>query len=736
VASILIRKWLVTLFITTLILALYFGKATTFAGNQLSVCSKLTQELSFPEAICQGTSLTELELKLSTIGLNQNRTLHQLGITLRQLRYLENSETVLTRALKNDPNNESIALSLANLQQQAYRRSIYKYKSSDEGSNQIASVRDGLKYANLGLKSYLSLSKNLTTEDQIFAGLNWLSLWSSLEPEILGFKELQQQQSTIAKSFIVQLQRSFPTIDVQRQTEARLSFAEALLKSANPSFEFLSLQNTEIAIRSTSDLKLLSKAYGIKGQIIQKTQPENAIIEFGKALSAAQSIRESELSYKWQWALAKLYEKTGNTQQALNLYEASLGSINQIRDGILQLNLEIQYDFRDLTEPIYRQYIGLILKSPNPNIEKVLRVNDQLRIAELENYLQCSRLKLTSLLDIPKTMSADANLYIIKLPNRYAVIVRQKNGEFKYRTLESKAIDQSLRVVRQSLQNDRFYNLPELTYKENFGSLYQSLFRPIDDLIPPKGTIVIAADSQLQNIPWAILYDAKSQQYLVERYSIAYSLGSELSNSKQLQELKLKVLIAGLSEQTNELIYSALPNVLKEVEEIQFELKTKVKKLLNKNFTISKLIQESKGFSVFHFATHGQYSSNPNQSFILGWNERITLSELQNLVRIRNSGLDLLVLSACEAAKGDNRATLGIAGASYQAGAQSTVATLWLVEDEAQSKLMGAFYAALKEGKNKADALRTAQLSLLNSREISNRNPFLWGSPILLGSWQ
>jgi CHAT domain-containing protein len=218
--------------------------------------------------------------------------------------------------------------------------------------------------------------------------------------------------------------------------------------------------------------------------------------------------------------------------------------------------------------------------------------------------------------------------------------------------------------------------------------------------------------------------------YLVERYSIAYSLGSELTNSKQLQELKLKVLIAGLSEQTNELTYSALPNVLKEVEEIQFELKTKVKKLLNKNFTISKLIQESKGFSVFHFATHGQYSSNPNQSFILGWNERITLSELQNLVRIRNSGLDLLVLSACQAAKGDNRATLGIAGA------QSTVATLWLVEDEAQSKLMGAFYAALKEGKNKADALRTAQLSLLNSREISNRNPFLWGSPILLGSWQ
>jgi CHAT domain-containing protein len=736
VVFILIRKWLFILFIGSLIFALYFCKTKTFAANQLSACLNLAQELSISEAICQNASIPELELKLNTINPAQNKALHQLGITLRQLRYLETSEAILTHALKSDSKNESIALSLANLQQQAYRRSIYQYRSTDEPSNQIEAIRDGLKFADSGLKNYLSLSKDLTTENRIFAGLNWLSLWSSLETDISDFKALQQQHSTTAKNLIDQLQKSFSKIDLQRQIEARLSFAESLLKSSNQSFESISLQNTEIAIRSTSDLKLLSRAYGIKGQIIQKTQPENAIIEFSKALSAAQSIRESELSYKWQWALAKLYERDGNTQQAISSYEATLNSVNQIRNGILQLNSEIQYDFRDLTEPIYRQYIGLILKSSNPNIEKALRVNDQLRIAELENYLKCSNLKLTSLLDVPNTTSADANLYIIRLTNKYAVIVRQKNGEYKYRMLEGKAIEQSLKVVRETLQSDRFYYLPEDRYKEIFGSLYQSLFKPINDLLPSKGTIVIASDSQLQNIPWAILYDAKNKQYLVERYSIVYSLGSELINSNQLQALKLKVLVAGLSQQTNERTYSALPNVLKEVENIQSELKTKTKKLLNQDFTISKLIRESDGFSIFHFATHGQYSSNPNQSFILGWNERITLSKLQNLVSLRNSALDLLVLSACQAAKGDNRATLGIAGASYQAGAQSTVATLWLVEDESQSRLMGAFYAALKEGKNKADALRTAQLSLLNGKDIANRNPFLWGSPILLGSWQ
>lgn len=734
-ASILIRKWLSALFVATIAIIFCSGNSAILAGNQLSDCSRLTLQLNLTEAVCQGKDAAELKPKLSTIRPDQTEILHQLGIVLRQLRYLDASGAVLKRALELDPNNETIALSLANLQQQAFRRAIYDYKSTDEPTTQLAAIRDGLEHASSGLENYLSLSKDLTSESQIFAALNWLTLWSSLEPSISDFKDLHQQQENTASRLIDSLQMSFQAVNSLRLPEARLSLAESLLRTANSSLASLSQQNSEEVIKlasSNSDLRLISRAYGIKGQLIKKEQSEIAITEFGKALSAAQSIRASELAYKWQWELAKLYGQTGETEKALELYEASLKSINQVRDGILQLSLEIQYDFRDKVEPLYREYIWLLLNKPTPNIEKVVRVNEQLQIAELENYLRCSRLKLTSLLDMPAKKSPDANVYIIKLPDRYAVIVRHKNGAFSHRILDSKSIDKSLKLVKQTLQGDRFNNLAESTYQTNFGSLYQSLFTPIEDILPHKGTLLITADSQLQSIPWAMLFDG--QKYLIERYAIAYSLGSELTNANSQHTTELKVLIAGVSEQTDDQNYSALPNVLKEIEAIQLGIRTKT--LLNEKFTISKLIKESENYPIIHFATHGQVSSNPRESFILGWNERITLSELQNVVHTRDSKLELLILSACEAAKGDNRATLGIAGSAYQAGAQSTISTLWLVEDESQSKLMGAFYAALEKGKSKAEALREAQLSLLKSEDISNRSPFLWGSAILLGSWQ
>jgi CHAT domain-containing protein len=706
------------------------------AGNQLSECSRFTRQLRLSETVCQGKGTTELKPQLTTIKGDQTETLQQLGIVLRQLRYLDASGVILKRAFELDPNNETIALSLANLQQQAYLRAIYNYKSTDEEAKQLAAVRDGLEHVSSGLENYLALSKDLNSESQIFAALNWLTLWSSLEPSISDFKDLQQHQATTASRLIEHLQKSLPAMDTRQQPEARLSLAESLLRTTNPSFTSLSRQNAEEVIKasSNSDLRLLSKAYGIKGQLIKKENPEIAIAEFSRALSAAQSIRANELAYQWQWELAKLYGKTGKTEKTLELYEASLKSINQIRDGILQLSLEIQYDFRDKVEPLYREYIGLLLNTPNPNIEKVVRVTEQLQIAELENYLQCSRLKVSSLLDVPAIKSPDASMYIIRLPHHYAVIVRSKNGTFSHRILDSKAIDESLKLVKRTLQNDRFDNLAETTYQTNFGSLYQSLFVPIENMLPKQGTLLISADSQLQSIPWAMLFDG--QQYLIERYAIAYSLGSELTNSYSVKTHELKVLIAGLSKQTNEKNYSALPNVLKEVEAIQSDLGTKTKMLLNEEFTVSRLIKESESYPIIHFATHGQVSSNPRESFILGWNERITLSELQNVVHTRSSRLELLVLSACEAAKGDKRAALGIAGSAYQAGAQSTISTLWLVEDDSQSKLMGVLYAALKKGKSKAEALRDAQLSLLNSKDISNRNPFLWGSTILLGSWE
>lgn len=114
--------------------------------------------------------------------------------------------------------------------------------------------------------------------------------------------------------------------------------------------------------------------------------------------------------------------------------------------------------------------------------------------------------------------------------------------------------------------------------------------------------------------------------------------------------------------------------------------------------------------------THGQFSSNLEETFILTWDRLLKIVDLDNLIRNSNSdscnAIELLVLSACETATGDNRAALGLAGIAVRAGARSTLATLWSVDDRAAT-LMNEFYKQLADRNlTKAEALQRAQLSL------------------------
>ena len=98
--------------------------------------------------------------------------------------------------------------------------------------------------------------------------------------------------------------------------------------------------------------------------------------------------------------------------------------------------------------------------------------------------------------------------------------------------------------------------------------------------------------------------------------------------------------------------------------------------------------------------------------------------------------IELLVLSACETLTGDRRAALGLAGVAVKAGARSTLATLWRVNDEATSLFMGQFYQKLAvrdKPTTKAEAVRQAQLTLLKSDRFSN--PHFWASYVLVGNW-
>jgi CHAT domain-containing protein len=180
-----------------------------------------------------------------------------------------------------------------------------------------------------------------------------------------------------------------------------------------------------------------------------------------------------------------------------------------------------------------------------------------------------------------------------------------------------------------------------------------------------------------------------------------------------------------------------LPAVEKEVSEISRKVSGAT--LLNQQFTSQKLAEQVKtmGAGIVHLATHGQFSSRQEDTFLLTWDGRVNVKDLAELLqnRDRDRAIELLVLSACDTAAGDDRAVLGLAGLAVKSGARSTIATLWPVKDRAAALLMTKFYEQLLQpGATKAKALQQAQVSLL--RKTDYEDPFFWSAFVLVGNWQ
>lgn len=267
--------------------------------------------------------------------------------------------------------------------------------------------------------------------------------------------------------------------------------------------------------------------------------------------------------------------------------------------------------------------------------------------------------------------------------------------------------------------------------------VYDWLIEPIEaDLATSEiKTLVFVLDSAFLNVPMAVLHDG--QQYLIEKYAIALTPGLQLLDPKPLARRSLKTLTAGLTEARED--FPALPFVALELEQIKSEVPTS-EILLNESFTSRTLENQvnAEPFRVVHLATHGQFSSDIDKTFILTWDGKIDVSQLNTLLRTRDetrsTPIELLVLSACETATGDKRAALGLAGVAIRAGARSTLASLWQIDDRSTALLIGDFYQELTDTTiTKAEALRRAQVKLLQQPEYSHPN--YWAAYVLVGNW-
>ncbi|WP_250126426.1 CHAT domain-containing protein [Chroococcidiopsis sp. CCMEE 29] len=701
------------------------------------------------------TTYTQAGDSVGVIGslLNQAQALQVLGFYRRALATLNS----VNSSLQKEPDSLLKAAALRSL-------------------GNVLRMTGDLKRARQVLQQSLLLAQQLQSALDISAALLDLGNTARVQQDTKEALVFYQQAATASSSPVTQLEAQLNHLSLLLETEskpnvqtllpqiqsqlatlppsraaiyARINLAHSLTqlikadaKHAPSQLEIAKL--LAAAVQQAREIKdRRAEAYALTsfGELYEQTQQLSTAQELTQqAFVLAQALHAPDISYRASWQLGRLLKAEGDLKGAIASYTEAANALKSLRQDLVAVNTDIQFSFRDEVEPLYRQLVDLLLQSDQPSQKNLVQARDaieSLQLAELDNFfrvacLQGKPIQVDQVID--KDDPTAAVLYPIVLADRLEVILKLPGQPLRhYKTaITQTKVETLLEELRQKLT--KTYALSEVYPLSK--QVYDWLIQPIEsDLAKSRiKTLVFVLDGSLRNIPMAALYDG--QQYLIQKYAVALVPGLQLLPSQPIERVKLKALTAGLTQARQG--FSALNNVGAELNQIKSEVASTV--LLNQKFTSIALQKEidSVRFPIVHLATHGQFSSQAAQTFVLAWDKPIVVDELNNLLQTRDTSmhnaLELLVLSACETAAGDKRAALGLAGVAVRAGAGSTIASLWSLDDESSALLMGQFYQELASRKvNKAEALRQAQLTLLPNPRY--QNPRYWGAYVLVGNW-
>lgn len=663
--------------------------------------------------------------------------LHSLGNVLRSLGYLNDSHKILEESSSvakkvGDAIAQSNALlSLGN----TARAQTYAQVSLGNSNSADNYSKTAIQYYQQAVQI-----PSATPTVRLQAQLNLLRLL------------VEQKEFRTAKALLSQIQSQINNLPPSRTAvNYRINFAQSLSKMIQNEVQPKDIakmlaQAVEVA-KSLKDERSESYALGTLGELYEQSgQLSDAKGLTQQALVKAESIDAQDIAYQWHRQMGRILQKQSNIPAATAAYNRAYNALKSLRNDLVAINPDVQFSFRESIEPVYRHYVDLLLQleentnQKSDNLLQARQVIESLQLAELDNFFRSPcllpRVDLDKLVEKEKSTAV---IYPIILDNRLEIITRLPGQDTIYRNT-TKISKNILENTVEQLQKDLPIASREPDVKQYSQQLYDWLIKPIEANLVNKNinTLVFVLDGALRNIPMAILYDKQQQKYLIEKYAISLAPGLQLIDPKPLQNVQLNVLVAGVEQER--LIegqsFSELSNVTQELKQVQSEVKTS-KKLLNQDFTeinLEKQIQ-STPFSVVHLATHGQFSSDVEQTYILTWDNLLKVRELDNLLRTRGESrpetIELLVLSACKTATGDKRAALGLAGVAVRAGARSTLATLWTIDDESTSEFMGELYRQLDAGVTKAQALQRAQLAIL----AKENRPYFWAPYVLVGNW-
>jgi CHAT domain-containing protein len=284
--------------------------------------------------------------------------------------------------------------------------------------------------------------------------------------------------------------------------------------------------------------------------------------------------------------------------------------------------------------------------------------------------------------------------------------------------IKAAKLNQMIRDFRRALGDDHHDPVPLAR------QLYGVLIEPIaGDLEKSNAkTLMLSLHDALRYVPFAALNNGKG--YLIETMAVVNTSATALDKLATTPKAGtwsaygLGVTKAGVTK--SGIDYAALTYAGKELDDVKSTLGGKI--FLDKDFTKSTL-QKGLGFyPVIHIASHFEFTPNSidNSMLLLGDGDTLTLKQIQ--VGLDFTGVELLTLSACQTAVGDDKLGAdgseveGLGSVAQEKGAMAVIATLWPVADESTAMFMNALYKAHQvDHLDKAESLRQAQLALLHA---------------------
>lgn len=713
-------------------------------GQFFNACTQVSKALTLQTDYCQGDQQSTELFTSRSYDATDLIAMQHLGAILQQLGKLDTSEQVLklamakAKTLGDTSQLQALSLNLANTRSFQVKNAIQKFQISGQASVQARNVRAARK---LALKAFADYQELDNTPYQLKAQLNWLSLYQDLDQWIqqdgAGIFEITELQDQVApkQGEILQslLQTDLTDVPPLERIYTHLKLSKLITKKSGevagkhplvPAFE--QAQAAQQLATNLDNYRALSFVYGQLGNLYQQSKQDTLSRRaYELAAQFAQSDQAWDGLYQWRSALAQIYEKQGQSIKATASYQSAINALEQVRWNLLPVSSDLQFSFKEEIEPVYQRYMSLLLKSESPDLKLVSQTNQSMRLAELQNFLRCGETNLVPLAD--QTPIGEIVIQVLDLGDQTTVIV----GDSHY-SVDPEQLQQTIGELTAMVQDRRFFDTTPEQYLPLAQSLHQLILAPAisQNLIPKEVPIKFHLNGPLQNIPMALLHDG--EQYLIKRNPISLSNGYVKKSLNQPSQPG--AVIGGVSTDSPSLegtVLEPLPEVAQEVDAIQKKFPD-AQLLLNQDFTHDNLLKkvERPSSKILHLSTHGKFSSDPSQTFLLAWDRPLNVQEISGVLEVGNGGgLDLLFLSACHSAAGDPRSLLGLAGLSAQSGAKNTIASLWSADAAASVVLSEKFYSDISNEKAMNEGLRQAQLNLLDS---DYNHPYYWANYVLV----